>query len=89
MAKSTQAQKNFLCQNATKAAIASTAASLGITESFLIESAILQFFRTPRDQQYELVAEYYRWLGGSLSLTDGESTPPAMPPSPPPRGKKI
>lgn len=76
-------QKNFYCNKKTRAAISETAASLGITESVLIESAILQFFRTPRDQQYELVAEYYRWLGGALSQPSADNSPPAMPPSQP------
>lgn len=42
-------QKNFYCNVKTKAAISETAARLGISESILIESAILIFLAAPQD----------------------------------------
>ena len=77
-------QKNFYCNVKTKAAIAETAARLGISESILIESAILLFLAAPQDRQYELIADFYRWLGESMSSAFSnkarDTTPPARPP---------
>lgn len=77
-------QKNFYCNKKTRAAIAETAARLGITESMLIESAILIFLSAPRERQYELIAEFYRWLGQSKAESweqkSQDTTPPARPP---------